>query len=242
MGPKKMSFLDPVDPPVFAAAVAAAAAAGTAAAAATPLPPVPAAEPFCPFGSTSNGAMPTSRPFSTAAAERGALDFFRQRKKSRASRSSTPNTQPMAMPAMAPPESFFFLPPPMSAAPPAPGWDSGDPAGVSAVSPGQRPSGPPQRPVLPKNESLGILRSLVGMDPLSLLYDTLNCSNAGKSSLGISPERSLFSRCSVPSRISLLKSGEISPENLFPARSILTRFLSANSDAGSSPEKLLCWK
>lgn len=112
---------------------------------------------------------------------------------------------------------------------------------MSAVSPGHRPSGPPHSPV-PKNESLGIFRSDLGMDPLSLLYDTLNWLNVGRSSLGISPVKLLPSRNSVPRRFSLLKSGEISPENLFPARSSLTRFLRVNTDAGTSPEKLLCWK
>nr|ACR37320.1 unknown [Zea mays] len=80
------------------------------------------------------------------------------------------------------------------------------------------------------------------MDPLSWLYDTLNCSNAGSCSFGISPVKLFPSMYSVPRRISLLKSGEILPLNLFPAMSSLTRFLSSNSDAGTSPEKLLCWK
>jgi hypothetical protein len=115
---------------------------------------------------------------------------LRQRQTRRKRRSAAPKAEPMAIPAMAPPESFLLLwpfstpLPPLVPPPPLPlGTGVGDgvcPAGAGdgGTSPGQGPKGPPHKPV-PRNAERGCDRSEAGMDPFSWLNETLNCCSGG---------------------------------------------------------------
>lgn len=105
-----------------------------------------------------------------------------------------PITDPIAIPAIAPADSLLLLSPF-----------------------GQELRGVPQSS-LPVNALLGKVARRVGILPLSLFIETLNCEK-GVLISGICPVNRLFSRRRCVNLVKLLKLGDISPAKLLPEMS-----------------------
>lgn len=127
-----------------------------------------------------------------------------------------PRIDPITIPAIAPPESLLLLP-----------------------SFEQELRGLPHKS-LPVNDSIGKLARRVGILPLSLFIETLNCVKEVLMS-GICPVNWLFCRKRSVNLVKLLKLGDISPEKLLPEMSNRVRLESLKRVTGISPEnRLFC--
>lgn len=102
-------------------------------------------------------------------------------------------------------------------------------------------NGPPQRSRFPANEEAGNFDSVFGIEPLSLLLDTLKPAKSTLM-LGNLPENSLFSRKSPVRWVRLLTENGIEPLKLLEERSRRLRRVKRVKLAGKSPENLLSWR
>ncbi len=79
-------------------------------------------------------------------------------------------------------------------------------------------SGFPHRSKFPANEESGKIDNVCGIEPLSLLLDTLKLAK-GAEMLGSVPEKLLFSKSKPVKRVSLLIENGIGPVKLLNERS-----------------------
>jgi hypothetical protein len=127
---------------------------------------------------------------------------------------------PKTIPTMAQAPSLFFLL-----------CTPGDNAGAA---PAQDARGDPHRE-FPVNEFIGNVCSLEGTDPLSLLFDTLNCCRLGRFSAEMDPVKELFCKYRVPNLFKLLMELGIGPVNLLKARFSLIRSGKLEKNDGRGP-------
>lgn len=124
-------------------------------------------------------------------------------------------TEPIVIPAIAPPES---------------------------LSPSLGLMGKEERE-LPINDIRENLARLDGIEPVNLLNETLNSVSSNRLfNSGIDPTNWLFSKCRAFNSVRLLNSGDIWPEKLLPERSIRTRLFKEKRVAGIWPENWLSFK
>uniref|UniRef100_A0A0A9ERG7 Uncharacterized protein n=1 Tax=Arundo donax TaxID=35708 RepID=A0A0A9ERG7_ARUDO len=153
-------------------------------------------------------------------------------------RRSAATTAPTTMPAIAAPESFRFLEEP-GTGPPPPGLRPGAGDGGKNGLP-QGGSGSPQSWRLPAKQSRGKRESVLGMEPLRLLSETLKTASPGMLMLGMLPERWLPSSRRTRSAVRLLSAKGMVPERLLCASTRRSRPVSLATPAGMAPERSLC--
>uniref|UniRef100_A0A0A9BEM1 Uncharacterized protein n=1 Tax=Arundo donax TaxID=35708 RepID=A0A0A9BEM1_ARUDO len=152
-------------------------------------------------------------------------------------RRSAATTAPTTMPAIAAPESFRFLEEPGTGPPPglSPGAGDGGKNGLP-----QGGSGSPQSWRLPAKESRGKCESVLGIEPLRLLSETLKTASPGMLMLGMLPERWLPSSRSTRSAVRLLSAKGMGPDRLLCASTRRSSPLSLATPAGMAPESRFC--
>lgn len=177
----------------------------------------------------------TARAAVTMAGFGGCLCFRRRRHRNRRTRSRIKNNaHPTTIPTIAPvdrPLDFFSF---------CGSSDAGDGDGGTKNGLHGR-NGPPQRSRFPENADAGNFDKLSGMEPLSLLFDTLNPTSSDVM-LGRLPEKLLFCRNSPVKRVKLLIAKGIGPEKVFDEISSRDKWLKLGTNDGNSPERALFWR
>lgn len=103
-------------------------------------------------------------------------------------------------------------------------------------------NGPPQRSRFPAKEDEGNFARVSGIEPLSLLFETLKSTKSAGLMLGRLPENPLFSNKRPVKRVKLLTANGILPVKLFEERSRRVNRTIPVTLAGKSPENRLFWR
>lgn len=140
-------------------------------------------------------------------------------------------TPPMMIPIMAAVNRFFGFPTVTAG-----GFCGG---GAGEVDGLQEGSGPPQRFRFPAKEEVGNFTNGFGIEPLSLLLETLKFVKLTAEILGIEPENPLFCKKIPVKWVRLSTAAGIVPEKLFDDKSSLVKRVKRVKLGGNSPENAL---